>query len=388
MVKLIVDKNSYFYFLFCFFVLGNFYWYPFFEFDLILKVLKYLFLIIALILFFLGLSKNKILEKDIFIIYLFASWLVFAFLYFIFFQFIDVFLQVLLFFIFFLMGGGVELKKNYNIFVIFFLIFSLSLMIFSYFFDAPIFYKILEEDNRSYNLSQIGYGQSRTTWGVGITFITFFLFWYLKSIEANKYLTYSILILAFFSVLVSGSRGALLYFLILFIYIFIYEIKGMLRILSIFLTSLFIGLFYFVLGGAETLVRGDSDISSGRFEGFQYFNMLIENNFFWGYEIYGGYSLDDFRTGYSRIHNAFINYLLKYGVYNFLFLIAIMISIFVGFVRSHTPKPKVLYLLVFCGMISAFLEPDTFLSYGHHVLIFWFVLGMLYSEKNFERVSF
>ena len=91
MIKLIVDKNSYFYFLFCFFVLGNFYWYPFFESDLILKVLKYLFLIIALILFFLGLSKNKILEKNIFIIYLFTSWLVFAFLYFIFFQFIDVF---------------------------------------------------------------------------------------------------------------------------------------------------------------------------------------------------------------------------------------------------------------------------------------------------------
>lgn len=381
-------KSLYFYFIFIFLILGNFYWYPFIDSSITLKYSKYFLLATSFTFFILSNSHYpiKIKKSSIIVNSFFIIWIFFALYYYTFFDVVDVIIHSSLFFIFFLMGKAYLPNRSYSKTATAFIIFSLAIMIFSFFVDLDFFKKSVEIESTNIilnlNLSSIGFGQSRTTWGVGITFIALFLAWYFNELKYT-WVANTILILSFLSVLVSGSRGALLYFLIYFLLILIFSSKSIKSYILYFFILISLSFAVINIFGFDSLDRGSSDITSGRAEGYKYLSYLFDNKkIFFGYEPYGGYTLDSFRDGYSKIHNAFINYLLSYGLINFLFLNTVLIMTLLKCLRNFNPSLAPLYYLVFCGLVSTALEPDTIFSYGHHTLIFWFILGFLYSNSN------
>ncbi|WP_207145497.1 O-antigen ligase family protein, partial [Acinetobacter baumannii] len=229
-------------------------------------------------------------------------------------------------------------------------------------------------------LSSSGFSLGRTGWGIAIFFVSLFFINFLKS----NLLKTIIFILGFLSVCTTGSRGGELYFFLSILFYIGYYLKDLkVKILFFVAMFLFFGYIYFSLGEVLRLSNND-DFFNGRIISREVVYRLLTDHFLFGYYSVGGYSLDSFGVGYKEIHNAWLNFFIKYGLLGsipmFLFLGYGLKGIFHN--KKYFKDNLSLYLIIIVGIVSTFLEPETIFSYGYHILIFWFTLGYLSKNKT------
>lgn len=365
---------------FIFFIIAIFYWSPFLDtqFIALVKFLTLMFLFACFIFFKKYLTLTKFQVAFSFFMVLWAIMYEF---------FLDMDLSYLkivtLSLIFYSMGVGTYFEKNKNYPLYSFLLIVTSLWVFLSFFYPSLNYQnnlLVDYEYSEVMLSSSGFSLGRTGWGIAIFFVSLFFMNFLKS----NLLKTIIFILGFLSVCTTGSRGGELYFLLSILFYIGYYLKDLkVKILFFVTIALLFGYIYFSLGDVLRLSNND-DFFNGRIISGDIIYRLLTEHFLLGYYSVGGYSLDSFGVGYKEIHNAWLNFFIKYGLLGsipmFLFLGYGFTCIFHN--KKYFKDNLNLYLIVIVGIVSTFLEPETIFSYGYHILIFWFTLGYLSKNKT------
>lgn len=365
---------------FLFFLVAIFYWSPFLDTQFI-ALFKFLILIILFSSFiffkkYLNLSKFQVAFSFFMILW--------AIMYEVFLDMDLSYLKiVILSLIFYSMGVGTYFEKNKNYPLYSFLLTITSLWVFLSFFYPNLNYQnnlLVDYEYSEVMLSSSGFSLGRTGWGIAIFFVSLFFINFLKS----NLLKTIIFILGFLSVCTTGSRGGELYFFLSILFYIGYYLKDLkVKILFFVAMFLFFGYIYFSLGEVLRLSNND-DFFNGRIISGEVVYRLLTDHFLFGYYSVGGYSLDSFGVGYKEIHNAWLNFFIKYGLLGsipmFLFLGYGLKGIFHN--KKYFKDNLSLYLIIIVGIVSTFLEPETIFSYGYHILIFWFTLGYLSKNKT------
>ena len=368
-----------FYLISFFFIIANIYWLPFLSIEFISKF-KFLVLLLLLILFsiFFVKKERKYNINDM--------WIILAFVFSLFYQILSgvsnfsYFIMFLSFLIFYYMGknAGSYSLNNFGISILF----LMYLWVFLSFFIPSLNYRnslLLDYEFSEVMLSSTGFSLARTSWGIGISLLTLYYIHYTSSVKLKTIL----FILAFLCILTTGSRGGIIYFLVASVF-FIYfkKINANLKIITTLILMLTIYLFYYYFGEFFRF-KGGEDFSNGRSSNYNYFSDLISNNYIFGYYPKGGYSLTNYGFQYDHIHNAWLNFLLNYGILGSLPVLVILFIFLKNIFGGDYSEKISLYLIVLIGILSTFIEPDTIFSNGYHVLLFWFTLGLLaQSRKN------
>lgn len=374
---MVIQRKNVFYLISIFFVIANIYWLPFISNELISNIK--IFMVFGIIFFyfiFLLKNKNSYEYHDLFILFI----LFFSVIYNLLvnvqeFKYVIAFCSWVLFYF---------LGRNCNFYIISdkILLFCclLFLWVFLSAFIPNLNYKNqlwLDYDFADIQLSSTGFSIARTSWGIGVALLSFFLINFSNSKKIKTLLFFS----AFLCVLSTGSRGGMLYFLIgsvFFISISNLNLREKFLAFSVVISGLLAIFLYF----SEYLrLSGVDDITTGRSSQYQYFFELFNTNPFFGYYPEGGYSLVNYGFDYSQIHNSWLNFILMYGLIGFIPLLLFIIFSLEKIFFNFNKKNYSLYLLVFCGFFSTLLEPETILSNGYHILVFWFALGFL-SKKS------
>lgn len=365
---------------FLFFLVAIFYWSPFLDTQFI-ALFKFLILILLFSSFiffkkYLNLSKFQVAFSFFMILW--------AIMYEVFLDMDLSYLKiVILSLIFYSMGVGTYFEKNKNYPLYSFLLTITSLWVFLSFFYPNLNYQnnlLVDYEYSEVMLSSSGFSLGRTGWGIAIFFVSLFFINFLKS----NLLKTIIFILGFLSVCTTGSRGGELYFFLSILFYIGYYLKDLkVKILFFVAMFLFFGYIYFSLGEVLRLSNND-DFFNGRIISGEVVYRLLTDHFLFGYYSVGGYSLDSFGAGYKEIHNAWLNFFIKYGLLGsipmFLFLGYGLKGIFHN--KKYFKDNLSLYLIIIVGIVSTFLEPETIFSYGYHILIFWFTLGYLSKNKT------
>lgn len=365
---------------FLFFLVAIFYWSPFLDTQFI-ALFKFLILILLFSSFiffkkYLNLSKFQVAFSFFMILW--------AIMYEVFLDMDLSYLKIVtLSLIFYSMGVGTYFEKNRNYPLYSFLLTITSLWVFLSFFYPNLNYQnnlLVDYEYSEVMLSSSGFSLGRTGWGIAIFFISLFFINFLKS----NLLKNIIFILGFLSVCTTGSRGGELYFFLSILFYIGYYLKDLkVKILFFVAIFLFFGYIYFSLGEVLRLSSND-DFFNGRIISGEVVYRLLTDHFLFGYYSVGGYSLDSFGVGYKEIHNAWLNFFIKYGLLGsipmFLFLGYGLKGIFHN--KKYFKDNLSLYLIIIVGIVSTFLEPETVFSYGYHILIFWFTLGYLSKNKT------
>lgn len=368
-----------FYFISIFFIIANIYWFPFVSSQLISEF-KILMLVGIVFLYFLFSfsGKNKYNNDDVFIVLSFALAIFYSLisgsndL-----KYITMFASFVMFYFF---GKNVNFSYIPNNFLLFTSV--LFFWVFLSFFFPALNYKNqlwLDYEFSEVMLSSSGFSIARTSWGIGVALLTLYLLNFARSSKFKKLLFVS----AFLCVLSTGSRGGMIYFcLALCVFITMWEVSWRSKFLT-FLVTLGLFLTIFIYFGKYLRLSGVEDITTGRSSQYVYFLELFKNNYLFGYYSSGGYSLTNYGFEYNQIHNAWLNFILNYGLIGFsplfLFLFISLRKVIINFEKINYN----LYLVLLCGLFSTLLEPDTIFSNGYHILIFWFTLGFLSRSRNF-----
>lgn len=366
---------------FLFFLVAIFYWSPFLDtqFIALFKFLTLVFLFSSFVFFkkYLNLSKFQVAFSFFMVLW--------AIMYEVFLDMDLSYLKIVtLSLIFYSMGVGTYFEKNKNYPLCSFLLTITSLWVFLSFFYPNLNYQnnlLVDYEYSEVMLSSSGFSLGRTGWGIAIFFVSLFFINFLKS----NVLKTIIFILGFLSVCTTGSRGGELYFFLSILFYIGYYLKDLkVKVLLFVAMFLFFGYIYFSLGEVLRLSNND-DFFNGRIISGEVIYRLLTDHFLFGYYSVGGYSLDSFGVGYKEIHNAWLNFFIKYGLLGsipmFLFLGYGLTCIFHN--KKYFKDNLSLYLIIVVGIVSTFLEPETIFSYGYHILIFWFTLGYLSKNKTF-----
>lgn len=376
---MILKRIFLFYFISIFFIIANLYWFPFVSSQLI-SDFKIIMLsgIVVLYLIFFFMKKNYYNNDDIFIIFC----LIIAIFYNLIssvndLKYIIMFTSFVIFYFF-----GKSMSFLYLSNKVLLLTSILFLWVFLSLFFPTLNYKNqlwLDYEFSEVMLSSSGFSIARTSWGIGVALLTLYLLNFARSSKFKKLLFVS----AFLCVLSTGSRGGMIYFcLALCVFITMWEVSWRSKFLT-FLVTLGLFLTIFIYFGKYLRLSGVEDITTGRSSQYVYFLELFKNNYLFGYYSSGGYSLTNYGFEYNQIHNAWLNFILNYGLIGFsplfLFLFISLRKVIINFEKINYN----LYLVLLCGLFSTLLEPDTIFSNGYHVLIFWFTLGFLSRSRNF-----
>lgn len=232
-------------------------------------------------------------------------------------------------------------------------------------------------------LSSTGLNFGRTGWSLSVFLLILCL------LHATQYGRQSYgklivriaLLVGVLSIFTTGSRGGLLY-LIICMTLFVLNGPQRLRLtfkaLAITLLAISIGLVYYFFGHNLRL-SGIDDFSTGRLDGYAFSFVLLAQNFLWGAYPNGGYTLIENGLQYDQIHNAWLNIIASYGI-----VFSCIFFLFFLIVLKQALKASREYFYLRCvlvvGLISTFLEPQTIFSNGHHILVYWGVLGYLNSR--------
>lgn len=243
-------------------------------------------------------------------------------------------------------------------------------------------------------LSSTGFNIGRTGWAISVFFVCMCII-QSAQIERRKNITYLAMFAVtagFLSIITTASRGGLVY---LFLFALSFGWSKLNKYHLIFklmwlILMLVAGLIVYVVWGADLrLLNLDGGLTTGRYEGYLESISLIFARPMFGYYPVGGYSLLDYGLEYESIHNAWLHFIVSYGVIMFLVLLICFLSLVVWALLYRDNKNEYFYLrsLIYCGLISTFFEPQTIFSAGYHVLVFWVVLGFL-CGLNRRRVVF
>lgn len=369
---MVLTRYKVFVFLQLLFLLNIFYWAPFISVE-ILSFIKFIILIFVLLLSFAFLSKIKFNK---FFLIMFLTCIFLFFLYESFSSGDGEYLKTgLIISIFYILGyifSGYSLKNNFKFPVIIFTLACLWVIL-SVFIPA-LDYKnslMLDYTFEDVLLSSTGFSIARTSWGLS-AFLLCMYFYHSSKSNKIKFLAF---IVSMISVFLLATRGGMLYYNLALIFI-IYQSNIKLiykNLISIFL-MISLALIYYKYGDLLRLSNKE-DISTGRFEHYSFFYVLFKENYWLGTYSNGLYDLTKFGLSVSKVHNAFLNLLLKYGILGAIpFFILLVYSIY-KILNNYYKNLKYLYILLIGGILSCLLEPDSIFSYGYHVLIFWFVLA-------------
>lgn len=375
-----IKFNYLFYIYTLFFFSAVFYWFPFVSTNLI-SSFKFFNLLLVFVFFIVFKRYSLLKGRQLGFAILVLLW---ALIYQIissndFFYFNTISLIVFFYF----MGKCITYPKyKYNSIYAYLFVFFFSWVFLSYFITQLDFRNslLLEYEYAEVMLSSTGFGLGRTGWGIAVYFVTLFFMSFTKS----NYLKTAIFLMGFLNVCTTGSRAGMLYFsLSVLVFANIYLKSTGKRVFVSFLFLLFIFAFLNFFGEILRFSNVE-DFSNGRFLQYDVVYELVGKNILMGNYSYGGYSLEDMGFEYKQIHNAWLNFFIKYGVIGFIpLLVFFMYSLFQAFTVKKLDKEKVyMYLIVICGFFSTFFEPETIFSYGYHVLIFWFCLGYLAKDNR------
>lgn len=271
--------------------------------------------------------------------------------------------------------GCVSQVKNINNILCFMVIVSF-IWVFLALFVPGLDYKnnlFLEYEYRDILLSSTGFSIARTSWGISTLLLTLFFLQFNNS----KIFKFLLLITCMLCILSTGSRTAIVCFCIALLFLFIFLIKNInLKLLAIFFLFIFSWIIYYYFGAFLRLSNVD-DFSNGRLDQYVVLGKIFESNYFLGWYRYGGYSLEIFGYDYSQFHNAWIHTMLNYGIFGSMIIFSWLFYCILNMKYIFCKKYLYLYLILICGLITTLFEPEVIFSYGYHILIFWFILGML-----------
>lgn len=234
-------------------------------------------------------------------------------------------------------------------------------------------------------LSSTGFNGGRTGWSISVFLFVLCLVNATqdRSNTFQKAIANSALAIGMTSILTTGSRGGLLYLFVyatLFVFIGPRHLSLTFKALAAILLLFTVSIAYFAFGDVLRL-SGVDDFSTGRIEGYSISIVILAQNLLWGAYPHGGYTLIESGLQYDQIHNAWLNFVAMYGlafscIFFFFFLTALTRAFAASRGKFH------LQCLLIAGVLSTFLEPQTIFSNGHHILIYWGVLGYLNSKNT------
>lgn len=359
-----------------FFFLCIFYWFPFIS-NEALSLLK--LIILGCLFFSVVIFINRVNVKKIF---LKSTILFFAIVYELLAQGSGNFLLIIMVFVL-MYDLGVNTKIN-KINYIFLLLsaFTFFWVFLSYFISSINYNNLLFLDYsyRDITLASTGFSIARTSWGLSVVLLTLFLLQY----SNNKISKIILFLSAFLCIITTGSRTALICLFVILVFISIFKINSKVLRLVFLIASFFIFLILYITMGQFLRLAGSEDFSNGRLELYKLLNQIYNENIFLGWYPYGGYNLENYGYSFTQFHNAWIHFILEYGFLGWGIFLTWLIYCLLNLNLENFKEKIFLFLILICGFISTFLEPETVFSYGYHVLIFWYTLGLL-SKSNIQN---
>jgi len=236
------------------------------------------------------------------------------------------------------------------------------------------------------HLASTAYGQARTGWAATAVVFLGFLFLGGKDKTGVAQLAGALLITA--SLVVLSTRSGMLLAVAVILY-WVYQNKSRitwrtLSVVAILAVSAYVLLTeYAAEFRLDSIIAGDINAATtGRYELLgNGIDPLIESPWI------GSGQARFFQRGYEdlEIHNVPINYAIRFGlplvILLFVFIGALLSAIVRG-LQFATPSQRVALFAIIASISTLLWEPQTVISYGHHVFPVWFALGALYQSRR------
>ncbi len=277
---------------------------------------------------------------------------------------------------------------------VYFYIFVFIFIFLDYFFNLgivnPVYtfkdgFDYLVETGTTPVLSGTGLSLSRTSWALGLVFISIF-FIDLKKLNYISLETLNIYLVAMFlSQIVTNSKfGLSVSFVILALHFRHLIFSSYFKLYASFLMG--ICCFILVLLNDSYFRIQDGQITTGRFEGWLLFPEIISQHFIegWGSEV-SLYTLRDFGLAYSHIHNSWMHLIAVYGIIGLTLTFIYFLLLIITIRKSLINNQFMVFSISVIGLINTMIEPDSIISYGYNVLVFWYMVGNCKNTKILQR---
>ena len=256
--------------------------------------------------------------------------------------------------------------------------------------NSNIYGKLLEAE---YYKSFVGITVNSNTIGILSSFLIIFSIHLLINKKRLAYINYFYIVIGIVSLVLSGSRGAILMFLIYVIMILILSNKGYLKLtISIFIIgSIGILIYYLNKINIDTISTGRSVLWENAF------NIIKENKIFG----VGTTSFVDIMKENSHVslpgieagglHNIYIQIALCNGLLAFFVFITFILTSIIRFLKeilyknNDNNKINISLFSILVSILSLNLFESTLIYICSFIaLIFWICIGELFSNLNLE----
>lgn len=296
-------------------------------------------------------------------------------------------------------GAGTDAEKNHTLinaikvapllFSFFAILIPLGLLIPSLNYQNPFY----DESTWQFSQTYTGFGGSRTGWSLGASFLAAAAL--ANAITANgwhKFINLMAFTTIVTSVAIPGGRGGLLAIAAILATASILNGSLKRRKIATFVPAimliLLIGLGYVFSEELRLslLLSGDvSAASTGRTDGYMIGIALLMNDPVFGSGLQAA-DLINYGLQYSEIHNAILNYSVKFGLISSMPIILLFALLYMLIMTSKLQSLQQWEGLVFTlSLISlsvlTLLEPTTAFGNFHSTMIFWFIT-VIYLNRN------
>lgn len=239
-----------------------------------------------------------------------------------------------------------------------------------------------------------GFGGSRTGWSVGASFIlAISLANLITSKGIDKILNILCFIIIALSIFIPTGRGGIFSVLFMLLFSILIGFVGRKKKINLFsiitiIISIFFAVFFSEYLRLDYLMSGDiNKASTGRTDGYSFALNLIADNMFFGV---GADRSDLMSYGfeYNQVHNAIINFVLKYGILAFiplfLFFLIIYVRVFLDLSKLKYEKFYISFIFILIPTtIFNFTEPTVVFGNYFNTLVFWFLLLVYLNKRRF-----